>query len=92
MDVYILVRVIPGSITERVGTGRQYHIEWCDGARATQDSIHIFGVFTKQHPLAVGDRVLAVSDPRRLVYLPGWVTGKHDHGDKISVQFCSGLS
>lgn len=76
------------SVKERVGNGREYVLEWCDGEKSTQTSHHIFGVFTKHHPLSVGDHVLAMWDSHQHVYLPGWVAGIV--GEKINIKFCDG--
>eukprot|EP00105_Crassostrea_gigas_P022697 XP_011442307.1 PREDICTED: uncharacterized protein LOC105338748 isoform X2 [Crassostrea gigas] len=76
------------SVKERVGNGREYMLEWCDGEQSTQTSHHIFGVFTKHHPLSVGDHVLAMWDSNQHVYLPGWVAGIV--GEKINIRFCDG--
>ncbi|KAK3099856.1 hypothetical protein FSP39_010823 [Pinctada imbricata] len=76
------------SVKSRVGNGREYLLEWCDGETSVQTSHHIFGVFTKHHPLSVGDHVLAMWDPQQHVYLPGWVAGIV--GEKINIKFCDG--
>ncbi|XP_021341552.1 uncharacterized protein LOC110442323 isoform X2 [Mizuhopecten yessoensis] len=77
------------SVKERVGNGREYMLEWCDGSVTRQKSINIFGTFTKHHPLAIGDHVLAMVDEHQHVYLPGWVAGII--GDKINIKFCNGV-
>lgn len=77
-----------GAVRERVGNGRQYSIEWSDGTMGMQSAPYIFGPFTKQHPLAVGDRVLAIVDSAELLYLPGIITNEKD--GKLSVKFCDG--
>jgi hypothetical protein len=73
---------------ERVGNGREYLLEWCDGSQSHQNSIHMFGVYTKHHRLAVGDHVLAMMDEQQHMYLPGWIAGIV--GDKINIKFCEG--
>lgn len=77
------------SVKERVGNGREYMLEWCDGSLSRQKSINIFGTFTKHHPLAIGDHVLAMVDTHQHVYLPGWVAGIV--GNKINIKFCNGV-
>lgn len=77
------------SVKDRVGSGREYVVEWCDGEVAVQQSINIFGTFTKHHRLAVGDHVLAMSDEQQHIYLPGWVAGIV--GNKINIRFCDGV-
>ncbi|CAC5414532.1 unnamed protein product [Mytilus coruscus] len=76
------------SVKKRIGNGREYLLEWCDGSKAQQNSIHIFGVYTKHHRLAVGDHVLAMMDEQQHMYLPGWIAGIV--GDKINIKFCEG--
>lgn len=77
------------SVNARVGNGREYMLEWCDGTVMRQKSINIFGTFTKHHPLAIGDHVLAMVDTHQHVYLPGWVAGIIS--DKINIKFCNGV-
>lgn len=78
-----------GTVKNRLGSGREYTIVWCDGQKAVQRSIHIFGSFTKHRQLFIGDRVLAKADKRQNIYLPGCVAGIV--GDRINVKFCNGL-
>ena len=73
---------------DRVGNGREYVLEWCDGSLTQQKSINIFGTFTKHHPLAVNDHILAMADDKNHLYLPGWVAGIV--GSKINIKFCNG--
>lgn len=76
------------SVKKRIGNGREYLLEWCDGSLSQQNSIHIFGVYTKHHRLAVGDHVLAMMDEQQHMYLPGWIAGIV--GEKINIKFCEG--
>ena len=76
------------SVKKRIGNGREYLLEWCDGSQSHQNSIHMFGVYTKHHRLAVGDHVLAMMDEQQHMYLPGWIAGIV--GDKINIKFCEG--
>lgn len=73
---------------ERVGNGRQYVIEWSDGKLNVQSADRIFGVFTKRHPLGIGDRVLALAQPKYFIYLPGWVHAVTD--GMLDIKFCDG--
>ncbi len=78
--------VTSGAVKERVGTGREYEIEGSDGRRQRQASVHVFGAFTKRHPLAPGDHVLCAADPHHLHYLPGVVTAAAR--GQVSVSLC----
>ena len=73
---------------ERVGNGREYRVEGSDGKVQLQTSLHVFGAFTKRHPLAPGDRVLTMADRHQLHYLPGWVT--ESQGGEVTVNLCDG--
>ncbi|CAH1777455.1 unnamed protein product [Owenia fusiformis] len=76
-----------GSIREKIGNNRQYVIEWSDGSLSVQSATFIFGAITKRHPLAIGDRVLAIADESQLLYLPGWITDSD--GEKLTVKFAN---
>ncbi len=77
-----------GAVKERVGTGREYVIEGSDGKSQVCESLHIFGAFTRKHPLAAGDRVLTVADKHHIHYLPGWITAAQD--GQVDVNLCNG--
>jgi isocitrate lyase len=77
-----------GIVKERTGKGQQYVIEWSDSTTSTQNASCIFGALTKNHALNIGDRVLAMADLEKLIYLPGWITAKTKN--KLSVKFCDG--
>ena len=78
--------MIIGAVRKRVGNGRQYMIEWSDGQLSIQNASCIFGAFNKRHSLALGDKVLSISEAVHLMYLPGSVTGTN--GDKLVIEFC----
>ncbi|XP_067841899.1 von Willebrand factor A domain-containing protein 3B-like [Heptranchias perlo] len=75
-------------VQERVGDGKHYLIHWTNGQRAFQSASFIFGRFSRQKVLTVGDCVLAVADSASLTYLPGLICGYN--GIKLVVHFCSG--
>lgn len=67
---------------------RVYTLEWANGNTAVQNSIHIFGSFTRRHPLAMHDYVLALTSKETWNFLPGKVIkGDQNH---LHVQFCDG--
>ena len=77
-----------GAVRERIGNGRQYVIEWSDGQLSIQTSTHIFGPFTRRHPVSAGDYVLAIAHLEALEYLPGRVADNTD--GRLTVEFCDG--
>ena len=77
-------------VREQLDTHKEYRIEWADGALSTQRSCFIFGAFTKKHPLAVGDHVLAVANERSLTYLPGRIIKPTNSRTTLQVDFCNG--
>ena len=87
-NIILPCAVVSGTVRERMGNGRQYIIESCDGPLHVQSHTCIFGAFTKRHPLAIGDRILAIVDPVQLMYLPGWIIGTNQ--GNIVVKFCDG--
>ncbi|CAB4013416.1 Hypothetical predicted protein, partial [Paramuricea clavata] len=76
-----------GNVHDRVGNGRQYVVQWPEGPCQVQSSSLIFGAHTKRHQLAIGDRVLALSDKAQGMYEPGLITGVK--GKKLDVKFSS---
>ncbi|XP_028400268.1 von Willebrand factor A domain-containing protein 3B-like [Dendronephthya gigantea] len=74
-----------GHVRDRVGNGRQYVVQWPEGDTQVQSSSLIFGAHTKRHQLAIGDKVLALSDKAQGIYEPGLITGVK--GKKLSVKF-----
>lgn len=78
---------ISGTITSRAGS-RQYRVEFADGRQVTQSCIHIFGVFSKQYSLNVGDRCLGICDSKQLTFLPGTITAQSCND--IDIKFVDG--
>ena len=62
-------------------------MQWPEGPCQVQSSSLIFGAHTKRHQLAIGDRVLALSDKAQGMYEPGLITGVK--GKKLDVKFSS---
>ena len=68
--------------------GRQYIIRWSDGSQSRQLPVHIFSAMTRRPRLLIGDRVLAVSNPEQVVFMPGQIIGAQD--TELAVRFCDG--
>jgi hypothetical protein len=76
-----------GKIVNRVGNGRQYTIEWSNGKQSIENSIHIYGKFTRNQTVLPNDYVLA---PKQTIFMPGRVVNRH--GDQVKVKFFDGTS
>lgn len=79
-------------VKEQLDTGKEYRIEWANGKTATQMSCFMFGAFTKKHPLAIGDHVLAVANQKSLTYLPGRIIKSTNKRTTLQVDFCNGTT
>lgn len=67
---------ISGKIIERLGDSSQFVIQGSE--RRVQKTMFIFGDFTKRYRLYVGDRVLALANPRKGIYKPGLIEAVQD--------------
>ena len=77
-------------VKDQLDTHKEYDLEWADGRRSRQRSCFIFGAFTKKHPLAIGDHVLAVANEKSLTYLPGRIVRATNSRTTLQVDFCNG--
>ena len=89
MTMLILCDVLcAAQVLEVEEGGQQYVISWTDGARTKQLPVHIFSAISRRPRLMVGDRVLAVSDPDQVLFLPGQIVAARDNA--LVVKFCDG--
>ena len=56
---------------DRLGSGHEYLVEWGDHTSAIQHLTCIFGKYSKQKTLQVGDCVIGCPDEDTLDYFPG---------------------
>lgn len=63
-----------GTVIEKHRDSQQYTIQWADGSRSAQQTIHMFGAFSHLPQPSLHCHVLACSDPVELKFLPGTVT------------------
>ncbi len=77
---------VSGAVKERLA-GQEYIVEGSDARSQRVSGLHVFGAFTRRHPLRSGDHVMAPADQYHLHYLPGVVTSSHD--GRITVKLCN---
>ncbi|BFZ14861.1 hypothetical protein BsWGS_17900 [Bradybaena similaris] len=65
---------LSGTVIEKHRDSQQYTIQWADGSRSAQQTIHMFGAFSHLPQPCLHSYVLACSDPVELKFLPGTVT------------------
>ena len=71
---------------DRMESGHDYLIRWCDGKESEQSEQHLFGAFTQPNPHQLGDRVLAI-DNEQYIYKPAKIIGISDDGNTLTVRF-----
>jgi hypothetical protein len=86
--IHIFFLLLTGQVAGIEEDGQHYLIRWSDGSQTRQTPLHIFSAATRKHRLVVGDRVLAISDPQQVIFLPGQIIADQDMG--LVVRFCDG--
>lgn len=76
------------SVKDRLGSGHEYLVEWNDNNTSSiQHLTCIFGKFSKQKTLQVGDHVIGCVDQTTLNYYPGVIRGIKN--GELEIQFIS---
>uniref|UniRef100_A0A1I8F1M6 Tudor domain-containing protein n=1 Tax=Macrostomum lignano TaxID=282301 RepID=A0A1I8F1M6_9PLAT len=81
---------LPATVKNRVGSGRQYVVEFSDGHQAVQALEFIFGGLSRRCSLHEGDRVLA-QIAKNIIFLPGWVMSVNSDST-VNIKFVDGSS
>uniref|UniRef100_A0A1I8JQU5 Tudor domain-containing protein n=1 Tax=Macrostomum lignano TaxID=282301 RepID=A0A1I8JQU5_9PLAT len=81
---------LPATVKNRVGSGRQYVVEFSDGHQAVQALEFIFGRLSRRCSLHEGDRVLA-QIAKNIIFLPGWVMSVNSDST-VNIKFVDGSS